>query len=904
MPSKWKTFRLVLFCLLSVGLIQCSFFFDKKEEVKVVKMDREHLGMEGCLDQSEQVFTDYMENFDATDGLDHNVKELSACYNEMMTLFIKHTKSGTPNSQSLSAVQVKGVLDRIYSGHNFTQESIEQAMAYKAFFVGGSKSKLTYSEISKLRDLFDEIGEGFLSLRPHRAALFNYGSLERTAESATKIKKGVETLESSVLKLYSSVAKVDAGKRTLDLEAFGGFLLTFSGEETRASHYDDLRAFLSFKRFILNQDHNKLSIKDLRFFIEQMTKTYWSFTEFEQLVKDDVLFESIGSLGTFFTRAQALLEGHEVLRTETLLAVERILLRTLGSVRKSVSASKDKKLGDDKLKDVIQGLELTGVIGKTISAKTLYDFLTGLIKDWLLDPQYEGAGLSRGKVDDLRGLVENWMNRMKFINEAYQDHDYRTVPHLQNSKEQGDVYSWLQVMEKVKLKNWSEDDRLYFSSPSFHAELAKGMNYRDAVLASTIYTQLQFFTRRYQKPGTPPHEYVLTKAQLQEAYGFLRTLGLELKIMDPRMFNTGERAFMEANNFTTQRNNDDVADLGELFELLSIMYSSDRISQQVYEGVPDNCKEDHNDVLGKNLMEVECFREFTREKFFSYFTQLGGLYQQWTETPENKEVFFSMLEKAAREGVIHEREISMGDIRVMVSITYYLQSIFFNFDLDRDGIITGDELPEVQDHFQKIVLDFINTLFPTFRETFKSSRRAAIGTWFTEAKTPERYFDREGPRIALGYILENRKVPDLEEDNLVQWVLIGSYRSNWVKYEAEVSTLDGLAVFSVMGDSQRTSGVKALRELFKEKAVLLRNELNLAENGQTPTCPKEASSFCTLAEKANCSIDAYPDLFRWMHQNQSEIFDGQDDPVKYLSRQLNEDKFFSTQCIFPYVGNL
>ena len=899
MRFRW-TLLIFFLANLSLGFFAgCSYFFDQKEEPKIVRLDRKTMGLTGCLGSIGQVAQDYFTIMDPGVGeiLDHNITELSGCYNEALGMFRKHTKSGKKAKGVYPAEEVSSFLQKMFPDQSFDQAFVEQVLQFKSYFIGGSPRGVTAKEIVKIGKAIEVIAQGFVDVRPYRAILLQKAKLTRNKKGIREFDAAFTALSSASNRLLNFLDRPT--RRKMDLELIGQFVLNSAyGEKEARDKEPYINLLLSFKHVALNDNSDDLKFSDLDAFFQQALLSYKSIVEFHLFLKDDNLFANIGTIATFITQVPSLLSDGQVLRGQPYRSLVRILDRIIENLTYSIRRSDDGILEVDKISNLLFKLEDSGFVSKKLSAKTIAQFTESVIVHWLLEEQVARPYLSKQKLSFLKKRISWWDTRHSFINQVMKDRESIPLPELiqtylsqqsqshrlskdamtaldqwMESNPRDPIAEWLKVLTEVHLKKWSKQKRLVFSRGSLP------LTYEDLIAANSIFTELEAFMRRYQEGSRPSVlTYQVSKSETQEIYDGIRDIGLALKIMDARSFATGERSFFEANVFSTQRSNDQVMDMREAFELLAVLYGSGEVSKQIFQDIDEGCKLDFVDVLDKEVIRPNCFRQFFRENFITYFDQLEGLSSFWsTLTGEQQDQFLQQLEMISREGQVLEREISMGDIRYMVSVVYYLQSIFFNFDSSGDNIVKGEELKAFEEHFWTFTNDFILKAHPEILNVVN-----------------EEFVDSRITPLVFSYILVYQEIPT------PKWLLLHQATNwGWMKKEPIVDFSSMASIMRLISNSGRVSQIKKISEFLDREREQLLYDFDMFE--ESPDCSTGTSKFCQFANLSNCSFEVHEDFFFFLKSRQEEFFASGQETIQLLDGAMNRDPLWSTQCKFPVV---
>lgn len=202
--------------------------------------------------------------------------------------------------------------------------------------------------------------------------------------------------------------------------------------------------------------------------------------------------------------------------------------------------------------------------------------------------------------------------------------------------------------------------------------------------------------------SAPVSERHLTIHGLNEWYNDFRSIGIDLRVFDPRTHDVNGR-FYEANFFTFAGNGDNQMQYGETFEYLSFLFSAGVSSAENLRSalIIGNCQflgTDHRteiDIFGQLKLDKACIKRIWKKEFKQVFYNLPGMgnfMEALVNDPDESKFdeFFKVLEIGAT-GSEHE-VFDTGHLRAVVAITHYIESLFTQFDTNGDQILSYAEI--------------------------------------------------------------------------------------------------------------------------------------------------------------------------------------------------------------------
>lgn len=222
----------------------------------------------------------------------------------------------------------------------------------------------------------------------------------------------------------------------------------------------------------------------------------------------------------------------------------------------------------------------------------------------------------------------------------------------------------------------------------------------------------RLLTQGYGEPQNQPiHLRGILKEGLNQWYSDFKDFGVDLQVFDPRTKDMNSR-FVEANFFTFAGNGDERMQYQETFEYLHFLFSAGISSAELLRrelliaGCQRLDKEGKTEIdpFGKMKLKRDCVKEVWKTKFPSIFPNLPGmvaLVSNLAKSDSEFDQFFNIFEKAAfgHQPVIYDT----GELRTVVAMTHYVESIYTLFDLDRDSFLSLAEIRRSSPRFLPLI---------------------------------------------------------------------------------------------------------------------------------------------------------------------------------------------------------
>lgn len=191
----------------------------------------------------------------------------------------------------------------------------------------------------------------------------------------------------------------------------------------------------------------------------------------------------------------------------------------------------------------------------------------------------------------------------------------------------------------------------------------------------------------------------LTANEAQEVYLDARDLGKEMGLFDTRNNTAGTRTYMEASIFQSSSHAGDRIDLHEVVDWFGTVLGGGSLADQIYAAMLSpayGCadRERHIDVLGKQKLDPQCFRAHFKQDFDRNFSNMPNLINWVRQDSSGKRLddLEVALENAGRNRGYTDALVDSSEMRALMPILHYAESIFARFDTHGNGILDKKEL--------------------------------------------------------------------------------------------------------------------------------------------------------------------------------------------------------------------
>lgn len=696
--------------LLVLSLSGCDFLRRSEKEKDVLEISDSRFQ---CL----QTLPDTMKNFFAGRGQATPIRRDMDCLSEAFTFFRQRTR-GT-FEDAYTAEDLRKFFGKYFlKENNISPELADNLMRLKKAILGGAGDRVTKVEIDRLIKLLGNVKEEAVQLAPQMGILLN--DEVKGTNSVNAIDKAIKQLRRSTLHLFreidlsrSDYTFQDGQKLVL---GFADFIRGSSPVRIKALDIQEWWPFIEQGKVLLFGQRASLSnLGEWQDAIDLIVDAYGGFLRYKFLVQgkdfdnpDDLrsaldLVESV--LGLLERSPQMRLHGRiAFVSIDDLLklALEKKLLPwdvSLEAFKELyrqilVGLFDPVRRGDLRTADALERLHLVSLRRELAVFRFHQDVIDQL-------SSAGGPGILKSDLPKaLAGIgIEEVLRR-------------RTS----DSIEQRLVRSAWEKFQNLLLKPWpmmyTANERVLVSAGAAQTP----RTWRSFSRFNIMHSLTRIFMQGYGDTGDPIRSFV-TETSLKKWYADFDRFGVESKAFDPRSKNAGSRSFKEASFFTFSGDGDDRLNMDEMFDFISVLFTAgltnvDDIRHHMHQG---GCEIDRADIFGEPWLKEDCFRQQLRWNFAGVFGGLPGMAEavrqmndsQWT-------AFADDLLGAARISDPQGGLVENGDVRTMVMILHYVETLMVIFDTDGSGTLSPAEVRAGTPRF----LSFLRPLSPSQNEEF------------------------------------------------------------------------------------------------------------------------------------------------------------------------------------------
>lgn len=695
MFSKKLWLSLMVLASLFSGLIGCSNYLKgEKNQEEVIDIPNQRL--EKLKTLPENIKKVSVGELSAVD-----IRESFDTIQYALQYFAKRTRGSGENSYSVEDMR-KFFGKYFLKENNVSPELAQEMMKLKKALLGGSEKWITKEEIIRLVDLIGILKEETVLLTPYFKILLLKQeekldwqqvttAMEQLRTSLQKLLKSSELPKSDYSfqdgkKLLTGLADFITGDRIFaayqNIGSWGPLIesvkIVLIGQKARFAGQGDwslaldnfvdlYEVFLKYHYLVSKQDFGtSQEIRQVSQFFGQTMKLI--ATSYQMQKTGEIPFSALDSLLDQATEKKLIPLG---LTANTLKKVYRTVLMKIFDTKRGT---------DTRGFDALKRHHLVSILREFNVWRLSQSFVDQL--------PFSPAGFSAAEIV---GRYEKF------------DFDYVIRGGLERDPYEQDALrkAWKDFGELLKLPVpmvFDNSGRILIRPGG----QAPNMTWKSLMRFNLMKTVTRLFLIGYGDHG--PLEISQARMQekdLSEWYTDFQEAGQELQAFDPRSPNPGKRSFMEANFFTFHGNGDDHMTSVETFEFVSFLFSAGLGSgTQIQADLRmAHCEVAEIDVMGYAKFDQACFKDTLHRQFAQEFANMPNLVSEVQKmSPAQWDVYFANVLGATRVSDPKLGRMEMADLRTMVVVIHYIESLMKTYDKDGSQSFS---LQEIYDSFPR-----------------------------------------------------------------------------------------------------------------------------------------------------------------------------------------------------------
>ncbi|MDG0816181.1 hypothetical protein [Bdellovibrio svalbardensis] len=702
-----KTLQFVLVGISALSLTACTDFINgQKTEPEVLNFSNDRLS---CLKQ----LPTHLKDFSIGEAKEKDIRGSFDCARDALLYFKNKTYGSVPNAYTVD--EVRNFFAKYFlKENNVSPEFSAELMKIKKALLGGSESYITKDEIVRLVDLLAIVRDEAVQLSPHMKVLLNQAKDKGT--NWDQVSAATEQLRFSFQRLLekTQISGSDYGfedaKRALS--GLGEFL---RGSEPFAP-YEKAKEWVplveSVKNILVGRRAQMSKLYQWKEGLDTVIDLYGLALKYRYVIQnlDFGNANDIHQLSQFIGQGLDLIENCQQMKSAGVIPAEDL---------------------DQLIEQLTPYFKFSFKLRES-SLKKIYRIV--LLR--MLSPDRKGdsrgfAGLEKAHIAALRREFNIWRMDQSFIDLAKMDEKSQTISQKDLLERYNDFnksfviekgitsnpleqmaldQSWDdfgQILKSPILVNYNEKGRIIeATNPSSYGVTWKSLTKTNLMRGIARMLMLGYGENTAGKLS----DARMSKAGLIAWYEEFNEIGLDIKAFDPRSGNSGSRSFLEANFFTFSGNGDQWMDQRETFEFVSLLFSAGLSSSDDIRKGMIACEVSQKDIFGYAYLKESCFKKQFRTNFSFYFDNMPwmGKFVKGLNDKDYDE-FYNYLKSSA---VMPDQKVGLietANIRTMVTILHYVESIMITYDLDRNQTLSLDEVYAAAPRF----MSFFKTVSPT-----------------------------------------------------------------------------------------------------------------------------------------------------------------------------------------------
>lgn len=697
--------KYILFLVLSSLMFSsCTEFLKgkpKKEEV--IEVQQESMS---CLRTVSLEVSQFMRSESSNEQIDATF----ACIDQTLAQFQTRVE-GRAEASSFTADELFEIFDRFVEDADISRAATQDLLTLKAALLGGTDQKITKAEIGQLREYLLLIREEAKKLLPY-AQLFTFQRTE-TAFTKERIREGFVQLNQSLRSLLSSSRFAQSN---YGYEDFRRMILNLSvlpeGQQDMLVLADRVNGLLVGTQGAANQEDRLLYVDNLT----EVLRLYSTF------IHEHVKFEfrdaaTLSGVLEFIEDATKLLENSLQYRKTRLISAETI---------------------DPLLTEVFRNELLPMKLTPETALRFYRTVLVRVFDSGLRGDMAAFTGIRHVHFTNLKRELAVYKIYSKFIATLASPEIIARAPNnriplrtLQsqlralNPERETDILQPFDRETKTLIVRIVNELKAEFltGKPSIYnnKKLVLSFNQNDSAqnwadLTRGFYVKMLARQMLLGWGQTPLVKEVkdayATERGMIQWYAEFKSFGIEMKSMDPRVDNQGAASVAAANLFTAAGNGDKRMNFAEAVQSLNILVSGGQTFNELQQGLMQaRCQLPERDVFelpwqNENCMYQEIQRNYRR--YFSNFPSLVAVLNA-SNPAQFTDFFKALMDAARRDDDNRNVRVESADIKTMISLLYYMESLYSAHDTNKNLLLSPTEIRAAYPKFKDFATEFANS---------------------------------------------------------------------------------------------------------------------------------------------------------------------------------------------------
>lgn len=637
---------------------------------------------------------------------DGQITDFVHCLQNAFTTFVHLTRG--KDKETYTPDEIRRFLQAYFLRERpITDRLLQEFMVLKQLLVGGEVDIITRPEIKELIEFLEDVRREAIRIRPFIKYLNPSLILTQDPRDiGQRLTEANETLRQSIRVI---TLRLQGGQKNYSFDNLTVLMAEFRNFVRWDDHFRNSRPvdawvefFRQFKRTAVTTNNpEEMRMADWAPFLQTFSRWYLAYIRFRVGVKDQPILQGVG-LQNFMGLGQEVFE----------LAEE------------AVHRQPNKVMSLEQINALISSAQALNWLPGKLRAQSVERFAHALVDRMFAD---ENAVPGRNRANGLT-LPALSLMKYEFFRWAYiqREIEQRYVPNktqIESGRVPNLQSTFLMPTEiGVKIRkdrdaNWENFYKVRgMIRPLFNENLKRVTlvneadfgryrlvnEFHNLSMMNVLRSSVGLLFRGYAQLPGKRWDWMsgIKSEQLQTFYEDFRDLAVDLGLADPRVSNTGARAFIEGNLFTYSADgvNFDVSKsrltFVEAMELLAFIYSGGRMATETYQRLKTVCRNGPNDINGDATLDRICVQQRLVDAIVEFAPNLPGMNDYVRSAPpaERELLVKNILDSAFSPRFSKIEWVERSELAIMAVVLHYLEAVLTRYDVSRDGILTTDEL--------------------------------------------------------------------------------------------------------------------------------------------------------------------------------------------------------------------
>ena len=709
-----SSLKAVVVVMLALNFSACSEFLKGKPKTQdYIEVKNNNLG---CLDN----LSADMKKFLDAEGNEQDLDNSMTCITNILTEFQVKVE-GRADKNAFTAFEIYDMFRVFAPDVGLSETAANNIVQLKSAVIGGDKTRITKPEISELIRYLGLVKEEAKKLIPYIKVYY----LKETQKQYSQafIREAFTKLNITIKNLLNASKLANSNYKFDDFKNMLINVLNLAGDEK------NMVEILAKINYVLNGYQLELNDAERATYIDNITEFLRLYSvyangyvnlDFENL---DVLDRNLD-----FVRESLSLLENSLQYTKTSLisanSIDRLLIEIAKAnlfkypVRASSLISIYKTVMVRFFEAGVSGniLNYTGIkpvnfihVKRELAVFQIY---SRLIKKTITQEAID-SGLEHHDVVELQRVIGalNINDEQDILSQFDANNQYQIksiVAELRTQFTNADpiLYHNKKFGMSLSQVNWTQS----------RTELAKGLY----VIALTRLLTMGYASQFQVMNVT---QLKVNDMSLYLWYSEFKAFMLDIKSLDPRVFNSGTALIKSGNLFSRSGNGDTWLDFREFHETMALQLSTGAIYSEISKDLQAaRCDLPERDVYDNSWYMEPCFDQVMRNNFRKYYSSLPTLigYLESLNATQFNQYFRELLNISRYDQGLSGQRIETSDFNLMNSMLYFIESVYMVHDTNRNWHLSEAEMRAAYPKFKGIATEFAETTAKDDIERFTS----------------------------------------------------------------------------------------------------------------------------------------------------------------------------------------